>query len=259
EGSAINRLVSYFAEPYGEKSEKIGLWMKKVNEERKLLTKKAAEENHIDSASPIAYVESNLKEGLNGLLANRIMGELHKPVLVYAEKAGDSSCLVASLRSLPGFVVTDALKEISDYLLAGGGHPLAGGLTIRKSDLPKVREILDDYARKHPSSELKEKPIPIEIQDLNEENLSFLESLAPFGQEWRKPLFLLGDLKVGTFSYSKDGKYLSFAFPNGAKVFSFSLSKSSFAGLERVSLSGEIRPSFFKGDKRVEFLAREIL
>ncbi len=258
EGTTINRLVSYFTEPTSEKTLRIGEWMKAVNEERKAMTKLAAEQAAVETCDPIVYFESGLKEGVNGLLANRLIGKFAKPVIVYSEKAGDPSLLVGSFRSLPGFSVTEALEVIRPYLAAGGGHPLAGGLSFKRDDLPQVEALLNEFASSHPIEAKKEKRLPITYEDLNLDNLALIESLSPFGQEWKKPNFLLQDLKVSSFGYAKGGQYLSFPFPNGSRVFSFNLSVSSFSAMERVSLAGEIRGSAFRGEKRVEFLAQEI-
>ena len=112
EDTSINRLVSYFTEVTSEKTEKIGLWMKAVNEERKAMTKEAAEKVEVEEDAPILFVESELKEGVNGLLANRVIGKYKRPVVIYCEKAGEPGLLVGSFRSLPGFSVTEALEAI---------------------------------------------------------------------------------------------------------------------------------------------------
>ena len=259
EDTSINRLVSYFSEATSEKTERIGRWMKAVNEERTAMTKEAAETVDVEEDAPILFVESQLKEGVNGLLANRVIGKYKKPVIVYSEKAGEPGLLVGSFRSLPGFSVTEALESIRPHLVSGGGHMLAGGLSFRKEELPKIKIALYEFAKSHPIAKIQEGRIVITPEDLTEENFDLIESLSPFGQEWKRPIFVMEDLDAESFTYAKGGQYLSFAFPNGTRMFSFNLSEASFQGKGKVSLSGEMRANLFRGQKRIEFLAQEIL
>ncbi len=237
EGASINRLVNYFAGPYDEKARQIGSWMAAVNENRKALTKEAAESISVDEDAPAIFLIGNLKEGLNGLLANRLLGEYKKPIVVLSPKENNPDLLVGSIRSLPGFDVMDALDRIREYLVAGGGHPLAGGLTIERKNLETVKKEIFFLAMKNKIQPVEERAIPISPDDLTLENLSLVESLSPFGQEWKKLLF---------------------EFENGAKLFSFSLGAKDFAHLEKANLQGEIHASYYRGQKQVEFLAAKI-
>ena len=258
EGNSINRLVHYFADPYDQKSIQIAEWMKAVNEERKALTKQAMERIEIDEEKPCVFYVGKLKEGLNGLLANRLLNQYKKPIVVLSEKEGDPSKLVGSIRSLPGFDVMEAFSLLKPYLLAGGGHPLAGGLTIKKDDLEAVEKELNSFALLHPIEDKQEETIEIIPEEINLENVRILESFAPFGQEWKKPKFLLKGIDSNQLTFFKDGKYLGYRLENGSRLFSFALGSSSFAGKGIVNLKGEFRSSSFKGKSQAEFLAEEI-
>ncbi len=234
-------------------------WMKEVNALRKEESKKAIETVRVNSEDAGICVVTDLKEGVNGLVANRLLNEYKKPVVVLSPKAGDPSILVGSLRSLDGFNVVKALESLKGHLLTGGGHALAGGLSIKASDFEAFKKDFLFLALKYQLNPQKETLIPLEQGEVTMENLGIIESFAPFGQEWKAPKFALENLETNAFSYLKGGLYLSASLSNGSRLFSFAIGEEAIGSLKEVSLKVSFRRNEYRGRSSVELLAEEII
>ena len=258
EDSTINRLIPYFTLPYDAKMEAVGRWMKAINEQRKTLTKEAAT-LYVDPDSPSICLLTNLKEGLNGLVANRILGEYDKVTCILSPKANDPSLLVGSIRAKEGFDVMKAMTVLKPYLLAGGGHALAGGVTIKKDDFAAFKKTLDYLALQHQFNAAPSDLIPLQEEDVTLANAYFIESLGPFGQGWKAPRFHLPNVKTASLSFSQKSGMLMTRFPSGWRLFSFSLDEKSFMTKKEVDLEVSFRVDCFRGHSSVELLAEKIL
>ena len=73
--------------------------------------------------------QSHWHHGVIGIVAARLMERYHRPTALLAGD-GDGS-LRASVRGPIGFAVDRALSNCSDLLTRFGGHPAAGGFTVK--------------------------------------------------------------------------------------------------------------------------------
>jgi len=247
EDTSINRLVPYFVEDDPLKRERIANWMKEVNSKRKDLTKSAEMSLSINHDEPAVVVLSDLPEGLNGLLANRLLNEYGKPVCVLSPSKVDPSLLVGSLRSQEGFNVMKALNKLDALLVKSGGHAFAGGVSIKKEDFDAFKRELNFDALKFQINPPKVSRITIDLSQCNMETYKLIRTFAPFGQEWKEPDFLLKGVTTANLTFSKDGKYLSSPLNHGARLFSFRLGASYFADKPAVDLSAKLSLNEYKG------------
>ena len=259
EDSTINRLVNYFTKPFNDSSFAIMNWMKEVNALRKEESKKAVDTLSCNPEEAGLCLITSLKEGLNGLVANRLLNEYQKPVCVFSPKAGDEEILVGSLRSLEGFNVVKALESLKGHLLAGGGHAFAGGLSIRKDDFESFKKDFLFLCLKYRLNPTIEDLIPLELDEVTMENLELVESFSPFGQEWKTPKFVLRGIDTASFAYVKGGLYLSSSLPNGARLFSFSIGEKGVSDKKKVDLKVTFRRHEYRGKVSVELLAEKII
>jgi single-stranded-DNA-specific exonuclease len=154
-------------------------------------------------------VKTNTPEGLNGLLANRLLEEYGKPVCVFSPALKEPGILVGSIRSEEGFNVLKALEATKAPLLSKGGHAFAGGVAIKEEDFDLFKKDFLYSALKH-RIETKEKPlIPLLLSECTMENYRCIEALGPYGNGHEAPLFKLEPLDPTTFQYLQGGKYLS--------------------------------------------------
>jgi single-stranded-DNA-specific exonuclease len=169
------------------------------------------DQSPLDLSLPLLILaDEKYPAGIVGLIAGRLTEAHGRPSMV-AQVQGD--VCTASLRSIPGYHITEALRHCSDLLLSFGGHAMAAGCTFRTELLPTLRERLLAHASgRLNAAELR--PI-LEIDaslDATHVTLALCETLSklePFGQGNREPRFLLPNVMIGAARrVGKDGAHL---------------------------------------------------
>ncbi len=256
-GPQINRLLSYFTR-HDEQIPSLAQYLNETNEKRKKLTKDAVETLLIDDKEPTIAVCSNLPEGLNGLLASRLLSSFHKPVAVFGYKERDDNVLVGSLRSVDGFDVISAMRHMNVDFLTLGGHPKAAGCSILVSSFPAFKREFSSVFSQTKIIVPKERTISLSRNEATQETYDFYRTFAPFGEGWKAPRFALEELDSRLFSYLKGGAYLS--SPYGQyRLLSFSLGRDSFALGEKVSFIGEMKENEYRGQKSIQLIVTKAL
>ncbi|MCM1133469.1 MAG: single-stranded-DNA-specific exonuclease RecJ [Ruminococcus flavefaciens] len=129
--------------------------------------------------------------GVIGIVASRIMEKFGKPCFIASEENGE---IRGSARSFGSFSIFDALTYASDSLEKFGGHPAAGGFTIKSGMAEDFRRLVNKYAfenhRIMPVYEITA-DVPVQPVELTVENVQGLEILEPFGTGNEKPLFFI--------------------------------------------------------------------
>lgn len=133
--------------------------MESLNQERKRLEAEATSQALSDSSlssrqnrDPIIAVTTG-HEGVVGISASRVKDAFDAPAIVLTKAEG--GLLKGSARSVPGFDIGHAIIEARKMGLIekGGGHGMAGGLSLTPAQLPAFRAFLSehvaasDYAR----------------------------------------------------------------------------------------------------------------
>lgn len=136
--------------------------------------------------------------GLVGLVAGKLVQEFARPVLVMG-RVGNR--IVGSGRSIPGFHITDTLREVGEYLERFGGHPQACGFTILgEENLTRFTERVVTIANERLAGEALEPVFPVDgelaLADLNWNFVNQIVDLAPHGEQNPMPKFLSNDLAV---------------------------------------------------------------
>ncbi len=251
---SLDRLVRYFA--LFKDVEATARWMEEQNEERKELTKKAASSLSLDSNASGIFVLTNLLEGLNGLLANRLLSEHGKTSIVFSPSFGDKTLLVGSLRANPGFSFVDFLDQIRDLIERGGGHDLAGGVTVKAENLEALKSLFLRYCGEHPTEKKEPEAIPMDVSELTMDNFRFLRSLGPFGHDNEEPRFLLNSVPTSCLGFSKNQEHVLATCQTGAKIVGFRMPRSSFSFQNPfVSFYGRIGLDFYKKKPNITFFA----
>ncbi len=173
--------------------------------------------------SSVVIFKPHWLSGIAGLIASRLKESFGTPCFVFA---GDGEEITGSARSVPGFPLAPALAEIDQHhpglLVRFGGHAMAAGATIKKSDFQKFREIFD--ARARDVLEDGRNDIGIESDgELPEAYLTLdfartLEYYGPWGQGYPEPLFD-GVFTVEEVKPLGSGRNLRFSLSNGKHRF----------------------------------------
>ncbi|MCK9603869.1 MAG: DHHA1 domain-containing protein, partial [Candidatus Omnitrophica bacterium] len=103
-------------------------------------------------------------------------------------------------RSIKNFHLFDALLECKEFLNAFGGHAHAAGIVITRESIKDFKHSINRLAHERLSLEdlLPSLDIDMEvaISQLNEDIVSELEKLEPFGAGNPEPLFYTRNLKL---------------------------------------------------------------
>ncbi len=258
ENSEVNRTVRFFVSNDLNEKEKLAHYFSKVNEERKTLTAEAEKNLAPDSNKKSIFVVTDLKEGLNGLLANKILGKYDKPVAVFSKSKKDENIYVGSLRSKKGFDVLEFLNSLSFEPSSKGGHSYAAGVSLKKEYLKAFSIEFEIFAANHPLIEEKKEPIVLFKDECLYENFELLEKLGPFGNSFEEPYFSF-KIPYNELSYIKDGRYLSVKINQFCRLFSFKIGKIDISECESVTFKVKVNPNFYQGRLSFDLLAEEIL
>ena len=166
------------------------------------------------AASHVLLVSGeNWNPGLVGLTAGRLCERFHLPVIALSlrEDTATGSC-----RSIPGVNIYRMLSACADLLDHFGGHEQAAGLTLKRENIPLLRDRLE---REIASSVPEECFLPSREYDLEvpfrtwtPEALCLLEKLEPTGFGNPPPLFLLRGAEPQSLRrVGRDGSHLRLA------------------------------------------------
>jgi single-stranded-DNA-specific exonuclease len=130
--------------------------------------------------------------GVVGIVASRVVKEFHRPSFVIAFDAEGLG--KGSGRSIPGVSLVEALNACRDLLVAGGGHDMAAGLTLRQENLEAFRTRFAAYLETHAAEEWFVPRLDLDlVATLDQINLDLLDSyelVHPTGMGNPAPLFL---------------------------------------------------------------------
>ncbi len=148
------------------------------------------EENPELSRSPVITLASeNWHQGVIGIVASRLTERFYRPVfLLSLEGEGGKG----SARSIPGFNIHQALSCCQDYLLDFGGHEMAAGFSIKRSNIECFFEELKNYAERvigdKKLTPLLDVDCFIDITQVSEELVNEITKLGPYGHANPYPL-----------------------------------------------------------------------
>lgn len=174
-----------------------------TNAERQKITQKTYEEalSQIPTdALPrllVTYGEQ-WTSGVIGLVASKLKETFHRPCLAIGRE-GDR--LVGSGRSVHGFHITEALVQSQDHLSHFGGHAMACGFTLRSADmLTPFTTAMQTLAQSALTDDQLLPVVTIDavvpFRELDEEMLSLLGQLEPFGMSVPRPTFATMKLAI---------------------------------------------------------------
>ena len=236
----VNLLVKYLTSDDTLYVNSLHDWIIENNERRKELTKIAADA--IDTkeleGKPGIVLKLDVLEGLIGLIANRLLNEYNVPVLIFTEEEKEPSILKGSIRSKEGFNVQKAFASLEKYLLSGGGHAFAGGLSIKKDDFDAFKKEFEELCDTYRFTKSEKPSITIELKDITMENYRLIQSFSPFGIGFNEPLFKIENLPTRGLTFISYGKHLSTALSIQSKLLGFNMAESEVKANALIDIYG---------------------
>jgi single-stranded-DNA-specific exonuclease len=157
--------------------------------------------NFNPDAPVIVVAGDDWHPGVVGIVAGRLRERYRKPVVVIGvDRAADVG--KGSGRSQPGVNLGRAIQAAFDHglLLAGGGHAMAAGMTIRPSATPEFRAFLEAQLSKEMVAATEQDGVEIDallgVGAADRALWNDFQRLAPFGPGNPEPLFALGNVRA---------------------------------------------------------------
>ena len=138
----------------------------------------------------IVLARDGWHEGVIGIVASRLTDEYYRPAFLISltEERGKGSA-----RGIAGFDVFGALTAAAPVLDEFGGHREAGGFSLKREKICRLKELLEDYARSFPAEIFQPRlfiDTEIELGEINSSLLDYLERFEPTGTGNPSPTFL---------------------------------------------------------------------
>ncbi len=201
--------------------------------------------------------------GVIGIVASKIVEKFGKPCFIASDSEGE---IRGSARAFGEFSVFGALSACSDVLEKFGGHPGAGGFTIKKGKTEEFGKLLEKYALENhkimPVAELKAE-IPLTPAELTVQNVQGLDVLEPFGTDNEKPLFYIENAQILDIIPLSEGAHTKLHIKLGftqadALVFRVSPSELNVAKGDVCDMIVNLGINDFRGKTSVSIIVNDI-
>lgn len=198
---------------------------------------KALQKVNLKNLRVITLASKKWDQGVLGIVCSRLVEKYHRPVFLFSQE-GD--VLKGSGRSIDDINIHALLSSMSDILETYGGHSMAAGVTIKRSQYEEFAKRVNAFAFSNVNDEvfipIKYYDAEISLQQINNEFLKELKLLEPCGCGNSTPKFKLttnemiftpmkrypehAEIKIGDFSL------LMFGYTQQSKSLRFSRQKS---------------------------------
>lgn len=137
--------------------------------------------------------------GIIGIVAAKVLETLQKPTFVI-EELGDLA--KGSARSFGDFSAVDAIRAAEKWLIKGGGHKLAAGVTLKTDHIADFRRAINTFYKTQQFGDQEHYLEPSvdavvqDIRELNQDLMAFLKQLEPFGHGNPEPIMHLKKVAV---------------------------------------------------------------
>lgn len=221
---------------------------------------------HADGSAVVVVEGEDWHPGVVGIAAGRLRERWRKPVVVIGVDAVNALGK-GSGRSQPGMNLGRAVQAAweAGVLLAGGGHAMAAGLTVKAGDIGRLRDFLNDrMAGEQAAADALD---AVEIDALIDPGAATralfeqFERLAPFGPANPEPLFALEHVSVRE-PVAMNGGHVRCRLvgADGASVKAIAwrcadlpLGKALLAGQGGLSVAGRLKADDWNGRRGVQF------
>ena len=205
----------------------------------------------------------NWHHGVIGIVAARIQEMFGKPCFIASETDGE---VRGSARAFGEFSVFEALTYASDALAKFGGHPGAGGFTVKDGMTDRFGELLEEYAAANhanmPFLSLAADS-PLTAAELTFQNVEDLKKLEPYGMGNEQPLFYIENAAVTDIRPMGNGSHSMIKFKFGTSEFTAKMFRTSPDMLpvgkgDTAKMIVTLGINEFRGNRSLDLLVKDI-
>lgn len=212
----------------------------------------------------IVLADESWHQGVVGIVASRIAEEYACPAFLICL---DGEHGKASSRSHGGFNLFSSLTTLSPLLESYGGHELAAGFTITKSNIPEFRRQIcalaaGFYCDDTPRTSLDvDCAIPAELLTIH--NIESLSILEPCGNGCPKPALMMKGLTIERITMVGGGRHMRLRLRSGRQVvnaiyFSATPESASIQPGDLVDVAFTPQINEFRGERSVQMNVLDI-
>jgi len=198
--------------------------------------------------------------GVVGIVASRIVEEFAKPTFIIEIIDADAK---GSARSFGDFNLAQALNAVSKYIIKGGGHAMAAGVSLETQKIDKFRQAINRYYREQKLGDQSHYGIVHEdlvlesFAGLNENLIELLKKLEPYGEGNRKPIFKITTAQVVDYRrVGADKKHLKLTLSDADGIsldaIGFNLAKALSEDTEELDAYFNLELNTFRDETKVQ-------
>lgn len=169
--------------------------------------------------------KTDVYRGITGLMASRLLTTFKAPAMVISS-SDKGDLLTGSMRSPKGFDIPSFYEKFGDILETYGGHANAGGFSIKRENIDRFIEKMEDLLDYMDCVEEPEECVDIDClvpeELMNLDLINIAERFEPYGHSHSPIVFLLKGARVVDFTYISGGK-------NGNRNLKLTLSFGSYS------------------------------
>ena len=252
-----------------EEAREIAKRLNQYNQERQTAEKKIFDEavqmietSEKDKAG-IILGSPNWHHGVIGIVSSKVTDLYFKPSVLVCFEGEEGK---GSGRSIPGFDLHHALTECSSHLTKFGGHSMAVGVTIQKSEFEDFKEEFENFLQNSNIRDI----IPIvyideevSLKEIDLETVKQIQLLEPFGEANKMPLFLFRNLKIHSIRTLSEGKHLKLTLKEDQVIveaigFNMGELASTYTIEDYVDVVGTLEVNRFNGNEQIQINVKEI-
>ena len=252
---ALKLFLSHNLEEVRNLTSSLNEFNKKRQEKEKKIYEEAIkqiEAENLDKNRVLVIAGENWHHGVIGIVSSKITDKYFKPsiLLCLEDDIGKGSG-----RSIPGFDLHDALSKCQKSIERFGGHSMAVGLSMKKSNIETFRKEFEKIAEEQHIEEIT--PIikidaKINLDEISKETVQSLKQLEPFGEGNKMPVFLFKSLKIDSIRALSEGKHLKLTLKHNNTIvnaigFNFGNLAQEFKIGDKIDVVGTLEINTFNG------------
>ena len=212
----------------------------------------------------IVLADEAWHQGVVGIVASRIAEEYCCPTFLICLDGDHGK---ASSRSFGGFNLFTSLSTLSDLLESYGGHELAAGFTISRSQIPAFRSQICQLAGSYYHDDTPRTILDIDCaippEMLTIKGIESLDALEPCGNGCPKPVLMMKNLTVERINLVGGGRHMRLRLRSGryglnAIYFSATPETASIAPGDLVDVAFTPQINEFRGERSVQMNVLDI-
>ncbi|MBP1968771.1 single-stranded-DNA-specific exonuclease [Virgibacillus natechei] len=254
-----------------DEADEIAEEIHRINQERQKIVndivKEAEEMVETDEKQDVIIVaKEGWNEGVLGIVASKLVRKYDRPAIVLVVKP-ETSQLKGSARSIPAFDLFQNCMKIRDYFTNFGGHSQAAGMSIPLDNMKLIQNELNRLINEQLSEEDFKQVVEISksltIPEINEELVSEIDQLAPFGMKNPKPAFQIKEIPHDARQIGSLKNHLKLQFKQDNKSlegigFGMGDLYTHISPQTPISIVGELGINEWNGNKKPQIIMRDM-